>query len=407
MRKLTLCVAGLALATLCGSWAFAQDAEPGTMLGDQIDSLRKTIQAQADMLEEMKKQLADMEAKQKGPASAGGAEKVKISGDFRYRHEFIDDAGKSDSRTRHRIRARLGLDGKVNDQVTIKTRLASGADDPISTNQTLAGGFTSKGIYLDRAYFEWKPSTAPGMKVLGGKFGVPFYKAGGCQLIWDDDLNVEGLAISHSSTSERLTVFGSIGDFWAEERSSADDTMLFGAQVGFSYEGASTLTMGVGAYNYSNSKGFAPLYDSENSFGNSTDEDGNYMYDYNLVEGFAEYALDAGETPIALYGDYVKNNDPSTDNKGYLYGVKIGKKKAPGTWDFTAEYRRLERDAVLAAFCDSDFRGGGTDGKGWRYNVGYQLADAAEFGVTYFVNDKGIESGVDYKRLQVDFQFKY
>ncbi|RKX17023.1 MAG: hypothetical protein DRP51_11545, partial [Candidatus Zixiibacteriota bacterium] len=83
-------------------------------------------------------------------------ENVKVKGDFRYRHEMINKEDK-DVRHRNRIRARLAVEAKVNDEMKTVIQLATGSEDPASTNQTLDNAFTTKNIGLDLAYFEYKP----------------------------------------------------------------------------------------------------------------------------------------------------------------------------------------------------------------------------------------------------------
>jgi Putative porin len=85
------------------------------------------------------------------------AAKMQWSGDFRYRYEYIDDGTSAKDRHRSRIRARLGLKAEVNDEWDFGLRVASGTADPVSTNQTLDEAFSSKPLWLDRAYFAYHP----------------------------------------------------------------------------------------------------------------------------------------------------------------------------------------------------------------------------------------------------------
>src|SRR4029453_13292728 len=70
-------------------------------------------------------------------------------------------------------------------------------NDPISTNQTFTGDFTRKNINLDWAYITLTPGKTFGIRpglvsLTGGKFAVPQFRVG--ELIWDDDLSVEGFS---------------------------------------------------------------------------------------------------------------------------------------------------------------------------------------------------------------------
>ena len=52
------------------------------------------------------------------------ASKLRWYGDFRYRYEYIDDDRKTSDQHRNRIRGRIGLDVKVNDEWDLGFRIA-------------------------------------------------------------------------------------------------------------------------------------------------------------------------------------------------------------------------------------------------------------------------------------------
>jgi hypothetical protein len=64
---------------------------------------------------------------------------------------------------------------------------------------------------------------------------------------------------------------------------------------------------------------------------------------------------------------------------------------------------------VIGTFTDSDWAGGGTDGKGHVVEFNYGFRDRLVFGFRYFLNDRGEDAGNehDYDRLQADVQFNY
>ncbi len=74
----------------------------------------------------------------------------------------------------------------------------------------------------------------------------PLFKAGGVPLIWDGDLNLEGVAVTFSQGN----FFGTVGGFSAEERSSSDDSLLYVVQAGLKVPlgDAAKLTAGVGLF---------------------------------------------------------------------------------------------------------------------------------------------------------------
>ena len=347
------------------------------------------------------------------PDSLKWVENLNISGDLRYRHESIDAKNSSrweKGRHRHRIRARLGLKAKVNDEWDLDFRIASGTSDPSSTNQTLDSGFSSKDIWLDLAYFDWHPEAMESINVYGGKMKNPFYKVGKNQLIWDGDMNPEGIAAKYVISLgdyDKLHING--GGFWAEESSSGVDQSLWGTQayLKHKFENENYLLGGASYFDYGNTKGQATIYDSTDSYGNSVDGAGKYANDYDIVKGFAEYGFKVGEMPVAVFGNYVKNTAATaSEDTGWLIGLKLNKAKKPGSWQFSYNYRDLEKDAVIGVFSDSDFIGGGTDGRGHKFGFKYQIAKNLQAGLTYLLNEAGSNND-DYRRLQADLIFKF
>lgn len=391
----------------------AELKEQVKLLQQRIEQLEAKQNQQSELME---KEIAKaVEEKEIGalPASIKWVENVKISGDLRYRHESIDSesSGKRDQgRHRHRIRARLGLEGKINDEWDVGFRIASGSSDPSSTNQSLDNGFSSKDLWLDLAYFNWHPVAIEGLNAYGGKMKNPFYKVGKNQLIWDSDLNPEGIAAKYVmpfGEHDKLYING--GGFWAEESGSGIDQSLWGAQtyLKHNFENKDYLVAGASYFDYGNTKGQATIYDSTDSYGNSVDSSGRYANDYDIVEGFVEYGFKVADRPMAVFGNYIQNvASTASEDTGWLIGCKLNKAKKPGSWELSYNYRDLEADAVIGVFSDSDFIGGGTNGKGHQFGLKYQLAKNLQAALTYFLNERGSNDD-DYKRLQADLIFKF
>lgn len=407
----------------------------GSAGADEISELRRQMENQYNELIKLQNKLIEIEAAQqeqgvtvKKLESNGGMaipdtlkwiENIKFYGDFRYRYEHVkwdDNAGNSSNRDRNRIRARLGMKAKVNDEFAFDLRLATGSDDPVSTNQTLGNEsekeFGSREIWLDRAYVTYTPAGVDGLTVLAGKFGTPFYRAGGNQLIWDDDLNPEGVAVQYTTKlSDSVSAFGTFGYMQVEENKNGDFGLeLFGIQGGMKHAfDDGTLTYGAGYFDYDNTKGNAAL---GNGFEGNSNTAGVYDFDYELLEFFGDYSTKVGDLPVSVYGDYVVNNASGVkEDTGWLVGTTLGKAKAVGSSQFGYEYRDLDRDCTLGTFNDSDFVDGGTSGKGHKFSYKYQLAKNTQIGATYFCAEAGL--GADdqkddpYRRLQMDFMVKF
>src|SRR5690606_26422153 len=104
----------------------------------------------------------------------------------------IEQEGRDD-RSRDRIRARAALIATPGEYSEVGLGVATGGDDPVSSNQTLGSFGTKKDIDLDLAYATWKPVENTG--VTFGKFVNPFYTVEKSQLIWDSDFRPEGAAL--------------------------------------------------------------------------------------------------------------------------------------------------------------------------------------------------------------------
>jgi len=339
--------------------------------------------------------------------TAADKPKFNIKGDFRYRHEMIEKEDEK-SRTRHRLRARVNIEGKVNDYTGITVGISSGSDDPVSNNQSLDDGFTSKDVVLDVAYFEYKCRRIDGLSLLGGKVYNPFYLPGKSELIWDSDIRFEGMVGHFNHAVDELTFEIIGGGFWVKERSDDKNSSLLGGQGILNYdlpEYKAGLTIGGGLYYYLNAKGFSPFAGDDG--GNSLDDDTTYANDYELFEILGQFDIDVSGYPLTLMGNYVNNTAADSLNDGWLAGFSFGKKKKPGSWSLRYVYRELNRDAVVGIYTDSDFIGGGTDGKGHEFGFGLQLAKSTTFGATYFINEIGMKNGTDFNRLQVDAKFKF
>ncbi|MBN1360880.1 MAG: putative porin [Sedimentisphaerales bacterium] len=416
---------------------------PAIARSDEIDDLRQELAGQKQRTAELEDRINQLEARQRLkersqkedmeqaletvqaqpkegviPQALEWAKNVKWSGDFRYRYEFIDKQG-SPERHRNRIRARLGLEAKVADEWDVAFRLASGErdlvgtddiGDPISSNQTLTKYFSSKDIWLDLAYFDYHPGRLDGLNVFGGKVKNPFLAVGKNQMIWDSDLNPEGISGQYGFSLNPSTK-GQInaGGFWVNESSSGVDTGLFGVQgyLTKTLGNPDTLVFGAGYYNYTNLQGRTDAYGI--LAGNTAGPGNTWASDYTLIELFAEYTTKVFDLPFSVFGDWVHNVDAITDqDTGWLVGTTINKAKDPGSWQFSYDYRDLEADAVVGAFTDSDFIGGGTGGQGHRFAFAYQVAKNVQAALTYFL-DTIDRSGpdLDYSRLQADLVLKF
>lgn len=347
------------------------------------------------------------------------SDRISLDGDFRYRYETIDAEGSS-TRKRNRIRARTNIRADLADDIEVGFGIATGGDDPVSTNQTLGGGGSSKDIVLNLAYADWE--VVDGLHIVGGKFKNPLLRVGKQALLWDGDWTPEGFALSY----KRDWFFvNALGSFLESDTRKSNDTFSWGAQFGAAGEfGGAKLTGGLAYYSIGTkgeSTTFGDPADPGDYFGNTAVQtDGQpcgttpdtscvYLYDYLLTQVFAEAAFDLASWPTVVFFDFVKNSDPSDNDTGWTIGTRMGKVKDRGQFGFSYFYAEKEADAMLGLLTDSDFAGGGTDNKGHFLQVNYGVNKTLTIGAQYFINETDISTGSkrDYNRLMLDAQWKW
>lgn len=414
---LALAIAGTVASTANVAQAAVSDAEFAALkaefaaLAGRLNALEQENLQLRELSETTVSELeiaqTEIQQAKKSSESMSWAERIKWKGDFRYRYENIDVEGR-DTRERNRIRARASLQAKLPANTQVGLGVASGGTDPVSSNQTLGAGNETKDLRLDLAYFTWKPTGETFLTA--GKYSNPLFKPQKSALLWDGDWRPEGISAGWSGDHLFATFLGN----WLESDSREDnDEFAWGLQGGTKLALGETvsLTASLGYYDFP-TKGNKPYFDDD-FFGNSS-VNGLYEFNYEMVEVAADLGLSLFDMPFNLFAHYVQNQDADDYDTGYIVGAKIGKAKSKGSWQFAYQYQDLEADAALGLLTDSDFAGGGTDGKGHRLGGAYALSKAWTVGFTWFVNNEAGEKNLadeggalDYDRIMIDTVFKY
>ena len=325
---------------------------------------------------------------------------ISINGDARLRWEGIyRDPGQDNKRERFRLR--LGMKSRVNESINFIMRLESGIQDPVSSNQTLGENFSGKDFGIGRSYIDWKIND--NTKIFAGKMKLPWVRPNDNSLLWDNDLNPEGLIVFISN--EKLFMNTGITVI---ERSSDNSTSLFSFQGGgnFTLDNSAKVKLGYSVFKYNHAKGNQPFYKSK---GNTLDDLGSYLNDYTIFELFAEYKHELYGVPVTAHLDWLKNNEASGQDTAYSAGIRLGSSSKKYGREFSYTYHDTEKDAVIGAFSDSDFAGGVTDSKGHFIRVRYGLMENARVGGTFIISKHGSFSGAEkeYNRMQLDLEFKF
>jgi hypothetical protein len=349
------------------------------------------------------------------------AAKTQFKGDVRFRQENVHNDGVSNNKDqdRQRIRARLGAYTEINSQVDTGIRIATGSnDDARSTNQDLNNYFDKKSIWLDQGYIDYHPDAIKNLHLVGGKMPQQWVSMG--DIIWDSDINPEGLAVTYKyPLSGSTELFGSAGHYTLKDNVDGEgvqfkhDLRLYAGQLGgrFAITDSMKMTLGGSIYAYDNDDSSAcptsgtvtaPCALAVN--GNSPGEQ------FKLYEGFGQLDFSNLPVPLSIYGQYVNNNDASNDqDTGWLAGVKSK------IYGFAVDYnyRDVQRNAVVGAFTDSDFANGYTGSRGSKLKVSYELDKNFALGATYFLatsdqtNASLNKKDSDINTLQLDAEAKF
>jgi hypothetical protein len=345
------------------------------------------------------------------------AAKTQFKGDVRFRQENVHNDGVSNNKDqdRQRIRARLGAFSEINPQVDTGIRIATGSnDDARSTNQDLNNYFDKKQIWLDLGYVDYHPDAIKNLHVIGGKMLQPWVSMG--DIIWDSDINPEGLALTYKYPLGNTELFGSAGHYTLKDNVDGEgvqfkhDLRLYAGQLGARFAITDNLKMTVGGslYNYDNDEDSTctatttPCALAVN--GNTPGEQ------FRLWEGFSQIDIGGLPMPLSLYGQYVHNAEASNDkDTGWLAGVKT---KIYG-FGLDYNYRDVQQNAVVGAFTDSDFANGFTGSRGSKLKVSYELDKNFTLGATYYMATSDYTNASvnlkdsDINTLQLDAEAKF
>lgn len=355
-------------------------------------------------LNALTQRLNTLEKKKDAPAKASWTDKIKVKGDLRYRFQFVeaeetDGTNLSTRKNIQRIRARLGVYADVNEftKAAIGVRTGKKAN---TGNITLSDQFDGLAMSLSLAYLSIAPEKGKYGMATFGKMKQPWKNT--TDLIWDSDVNPEGIAYAYDTTIKSTELIGSLGYFRLVEEKAKSDFNMGSAQLGLQQDiGAHTaLTFGGSFYGYDNATEFTdPVLP------------GNYAVNYRIAEGFIKLAIkDIGPVPFSFFGNYVNNTAISTKNEGYCIGFKLGNAKK-GSWEAKYDYRDLGLYAAPAYFTDSDFADGGTGVKGHRIKAKYNFAKNLAAGATYIYSlrtpNRSLNQDQQFNTLMLDLMVKF
>jgi hypothetical protein len=453
LRGAVVVLATIALC-LTGSvaWAALEDIlyESGKITKEEW------LKAKADREKEDAEREKQMKEAQKGVVThdqkkAKWVDSVTWSGDLRIRHEQFwryanSVATTGADRSRQRFRLRFGPEIKMGDfKATVQVGTSSSTDgingDQISHNQSFDNAFSQKEIFILRAYADWNPSFFKPLTIMAGKLKNPFYTQYTNDVLFDADVNPEGLAETFSwKLTDSVSLFTNFGQFVLDEDGAGgNDQYMLAFQGGTELKFLnSKLRVAAGffdALNLSASGLSEPTVQQFNSRAGAASNAQAYVNDYDVFHLAGQFDTDLLGVPLQFSGDYLKNttgviscannalNVPGScggvriegQDEGYQVGLRVGKASKANTWEVDYYYKWLQADATLSAFVDSDFGDGGTNRRGNIFWVGYNLTDFLNLKIK-FLNTKPLEKSLcgtntscldDIDRVQIDAVFTF
>jgi flagellar motor protein MotB len=374
----------------------------------ELEELKAQVAALQQKIQEMEAREAAKAtaAPAPGPADAKAAtaattaqapnwsERISVNGDFRYRFDGTDEESREYS-GRQSLRARLIVDGRINDTTNVVMQLGTGGANPRSQEATLSGDGGAKEITLRQAYVNWKP--IKGVTVTAGKMPTPWV-LNPVDYYHDSDYYPEGIAVKYGAASG----FHAAG-FWtqiAERGSFSDESSMLGAQVGYSND---LFFANVAYQDFQRMKGYNPCFAGSNCNGNTL-VGGLLANDYNLVQVRGGLKLSG----VTIFGSWDQNLEADDEDTAYSFGITYGKVKDPGSWSVGALYQDVERDALYGGMLDGTFAGGRTAHDGYVLSGAYGFAKNWSGSLLWFINEVD-QAGTphDYDRFQLDLLWKF
>ena len=381
-------------------------------------------------------QLADKKVKKAAKLSVSDAvDNATLYGDIRLRYEARDGTGVGgpsiaggttgvdidENRDRARYKVTLGVKTEAGDWYT-DLALAMGAtgrsDNATFGSDATGGAIDGKqGVFIKRAMLGWKATDW--LTLEAGRMNNPLYTT---PMVWDADLNFEGLAekVNYKMNFADLFFTAAQASYQGDRKNFSTPTgdtattELFAFQGGAKYafddhtSAKAALTYTTYNHNTSGTK-FSPQL-SNSTFAVATGPTANGVNDLDLIEIPAEfnYYMGANSIGMRLFGDYAYNTSGSdrynasvaaasagatrnaisaagNDDTAWMLGVAVGSaadfksfesgKMVKGDWSARIWYQDVGAYSVDPNAVDSDFMDSLVNMKGAVFKAQYNFMD--------------------------------
>jgi hypothetical protein len=426
------------LAIGAASLAHAQDSGP------LIDTLVKKGILNDQEAEDLRMELV----KDFGTSSAGklnlssALTELKFYGDARVRYEYRSGqaatGGDRLELNRYRYRLRFGFNGKFSDGWFFGTRLETGTGNR-STNVNPGGTGTPFGKGGNNAI-------NVGQAYIGREVGDFVFTAGRVvnplvttSMVWDDDINPEGLFEQWKHEDGMFTWMATLGQMVYEGNNGITNnaargttranTFLWAAQGGgkVKFSNGNALQVLPTFYTYSGN--------ANTTYGVLTTPNSATLQPQGLsvVDIPVEYTFTIGSLPAKVWLDYAVNINADDraraaglrafggEDSAYQLGFGVGQTKAKGDWEAKVFYQAVEAFALDSNLVDSDLFDSRTNMQGAVASFAYVLSNGVTAKFTYATADRmnnniatfgsgDIANGnnlKDYQLFQADLNVKF
>lgn len=341
------------------------------------------------------------------------ADRFHLKGDLRLRQEVIDTDkfsvvpdDKNKDRERYRFRYNVNID--IADNIFLETAVSSGKYNPTSGNVSFKGDASIQDYFVDELkidIFDVKYSFDKAwIRVGKGKHHI--YRPIGTQLVWDNDIRLEGINYGYKNANTMLRI--GLNRLHREKGhkgvNASDINILIAQYVHTQKLSSHTVNLGAAYYHYDGIKGSSTPYDSGRK-GNTVNNSGLYSYNYGIVETFVEIKTKDPimDKPLKAALIVAYNALASKDNLGYDLSAQLDMSKK---WKAAVTYRNVGKDSVFGAHNDSDFSGGGTDSSGYYIKTKYKFANNVDIAGWWNWSKLGA-TDTKYHRTQLDVILKF
>ncbi|MEW6595426.1 MAG: putative porin [Thermodesulfobacteriota bacterium] len=421
MKKMMVAVAALSLGMALPSLAAAGVGdESAEEIKKELEYLRLKMSSQMERVEHLEDQLKKQGEKSGKVVLANEfIDQLTLKGDLRVRYErreldYKETNASEKDQDRWRTRFRVGgiWNNKAEDW-QVGAGLATGSDDPTSTNDTWSEDkpFETGDIRLDYAYaaHKWQDF----MFTLGQQ-NNPYETS---WVMWDGDVRLAGITGQYG---KKEGLFATLGGYAAKLVASDNTATLTAGQLGYRGKAADAkYTLAAGYHTFSKS-----LINEGSATFNLGTVDEN-MYELNIGDLYGKVSFPVAQAKLALVGHVWKNfgadgaagtsqastytGKPEDADTGYALGIEATIDKFKVGYDYSV----VEADSLFGYLADSDFGDGlsDTNKKGHRVQLGYNMTKNWSAGVTWLNYERDEDTGttgvdsVDLYQFDVNYKF--